>query len=564
MLRMELWRLSKIILSETYFQAQLTSAGGQKNRFLERYEKNIGSMHRMAFFNMLIVSFFLFSLTITPLLGLFEITSTTITAFNIQKRLLANSFNLALYYMISFIIVLMFGLLQLVELMTGNSFDMLVSLPLSRNDLRQLGIYVFVRMHYLQVIVLILALPIISFFLIKSIFLSLALLVSNLINITFYFYLIIIVADLLGNKVFNKARTSRVSTIIRIITILFYLVIIFNIYSAFETLSLFAQEVYDLQVSQSFGEIVNIIFSLIPFPLSGGYLATLTLIPNQIFPINILITSLIGFLLLIIGTFLIMKRGNKILQNLGLPSDSLSSSKKDIHDLIVDIKADKPIFALMKSTLTMASRNYSSLFALLAPLAFTLIGIFVSFSRFDDGSINFNPFMFILIYVGFLPILLRNGLFTSEENLGGILSSLPIKQRDLFRSKQFLMIIIASAPIPFIFAFQLFNGEDPLILSGLTVFFLNIIASTIFLLVYASFFGKVHKYTLYTVNTERMVLKNFSIFIILNLSVVGSLFLMNIVSNNILKNRFDPFLGTIVGTLLIMIFLEVFTRKMFA
>lgn len=564
--RLELWKLSKFVLDESYFQTQLTAAGGQKTRFLERFEKNIGSMKRVNFLNMVIVSFFLLSIAIIPLFGLLEFSRQTISENNVHQLLFANSINLASYYLMSFVVVLVFGLLQLVELLRGNVFEVLLPMPFSKQDLQRLGIFVFIRMHYLQLIVLIFALPLGAFILLSNVILSIALILGNALSIGFYFYFIILIADFMGKKVFNEAKTSKISTIIRVLTILFYMIVVFNIYSVFDTLSTLAEQLYNLeQFSGSSGEIINLFLSLIPFPLSGGYLVTLTIIPISLMPVSTVFTTLLGFTVLIGISLIVMRRGNKILQNLGTIDEEFEA-KDEIADrpIQVKIETNPPVIALMKNSLIMASRNYAGLFSLLAPLVFTILSVVVGISRFEGiegNDLRFDPFIFVLFYIGFLPLLLRNGLFVSEENLGGILSSLPLKQRDLFRSKQFLMSLITNSTVLLVFLYQFITQADLYLVSGISVIFLNIIVSTVFLLLYAFLFGKVHKkYSLYMINNERSVLKNVLLFVVPNIAIILSLMYTNFVS--ILLKVHSPF-GSILGFLSLILALEVISRMMF-
>ncbi len=564
--RLELWKLSKFVLDESYFQTQLNAAGGQKTRFLERFEKNIGSMKRVNFLNMVIVSFFLLSIAFIPLFGLLEFSRKTISENNVHQLLFANSINIASYYLMSFVVVLVFGLLQLVELLQGDVFEVLIPMPLSKQDLQRVGVFVFIRMHYLQLIVLIFALPLGVLILLRNFILFIALLLGNILSIGFYFYLIILIADFMGKRIFNEAKTSKISTVIRVFTILFYMIVIFNIYTVFEALSTLAEQLYNLeQFSGSSGEIINLILSLIPFPLSGGYLVTLTIIPLSLMPISTVLTTILGFILLIGFSFVVMRRGNNILQNLGM-ADEEFVDKIDISGppIFVKIVTNSPIIALMKNSLVMASRNYAGLFSLLAPLVFTILSVVVGISRFqgiEGNDIAFNPFIFVLFYIGILPLLLRNGLFVSEENLGGILSSLPLKQRDLFRSKQILMSLITNSTVVLIFCYQIVTQADLYIMSGISVIFLNIIVSIVFLLSYAFFFGKVHqKFTLYMINNERSVLKNILLFVIPNFAIILSLIYTNFVSS--LLNIISPF-SVIIGYLSLILALEVISRIMF-
>jgi len=289
------------------------------------------------------------------------------------------------------------------------------------------------------------------------------------------------------------------------------------------------------------------------------------MIPPSLIPILTVLTTILGFVVLLGITLVVMRRGNNILQNLGSISEEFIEKGDSADDPIyVKIEINHPVIALMKNSLLMASRNYAGLFSLLAPLVFTILSVVVGMSRFqgiEGNNIAFNPFVFVLFYIGFLPLLLRNGLFVSEENLGGILSSLPLKQCDLFRSKQLLMSLITNSAVLLVFFYQFIMKEDLFIVSGISVIFLNVIVSTVFLLLYALLFGKVHRrYSLYMINNDRSVLKNILLFIVPNLAIILSLIYTNFVS--ILLKIDSPF-GAIIGFLSLILALEIISRIMF-
>lgn len=566
MQNIELWQISGVILDETYFQTQLSAAGGQKARVLERYEKGQGSMKRLALLNMVIVSFLLLSLTMIPLSSLGSIRDVVVDSGNIFNVAFVLAFGVASYYVSSFIILLVFGLFQLIELVHGDNFAMLATLPLTRSELRRLGIFVFFRFYYLQFIVLLFAFPLASLVIgFSNIFFLI--LVSNLVNVVFMFYGIILVAHFVGGRIFKSDVTSRLRTITRIVFVLFYMLFIFNISALFSALPSFLSDLYGtpLFYDPLMGELVNIGLSLVIFPFSGGFLITVALF-SSIFANHgqmLMLSTVLGFSGLVLGTYILIRKGNRILQNLGRFELATGSSSED-ETTLIRIKSHPPVVGYMRISLTLATRNYTGLFALLSPIVFGILILVtgLSFSSFEEG---WNPFFMVMIYSGFLPLIMKNGIFTSEEGLGGLLSSLPITQREIFRARQILLSIILNSSIPVIWLFQRLANNPLFFLSGVEVIFINIIATTAFLYFHSLLFGRLNRqFTVFTVSTNRTVIKNILLVFFTNIVIWLSLFWAELVSSFLeIILTGVPLLGAILGYLSLLLLLEFLTRNMF-
>ncbi|MFW9779040.1 MAG: hypothetical protein ACFFE8_09330 [Candidatus Heimdallarchaeota archaeon] len=562
----ELWHVSGIILDETYFQAQLTAAGGQRARILERFEKGQGSMKRVALLNMIIVSFFLLSLTIIPLSALGTASKVMVDSENIYNVAFILSFGVASYYISCFIILLVFGLFQLIELVHGDNFALTATLPLTRSDLSRLGIFVYMRLYWGQFIVLLLAFPLASLMITDN-HLFPVILIVNSINVVFMFYTLVLVAHFVGGRIFRSEVTSKIRTITRILFVLFYMLIIFNISGLFAAIPSFLVDLYgtELFFDPVLGALVNIILSLMVFPFSGGFLITVTFFLSIFFnyELGIVFSTLIGFLGLVVATSLVTRKGNQVLQKLGRFDYSMGSHG-DREIASVQIKSNHPVVGYMRVSLVLATRNYAGLFALLSPIVFALLILATGFS-FSSFSRTLDPFSVILIYSGFLPLIMKNGIFATEESLGGLLSSLPISQREIFRARQILLSMILNTSIPVIWIFQSLAGASLFLSSGLSVIFVNIIATTGFLYCHSLLFGRMNKqFTVFTVSTTHTVLKNFLLVILTNGIILFGLLWGGFVSAVLERTIFAfSITGALLGYLSFLIFAEFLLRRMF-
>ena len=156
----------------------------------------------------------------------------------------------------------------------------------------------------------------------------------------------------------------------------------------------------------------------------------------------------------------------------------------------------------------MATREQGKLVIFILPILFPIIFAF-SFSQSESSSLTeFNPFIGLFFCIAIIPYLLNTGLSEAEEGLGGLLSVLPIKTRDIFRSKQYIMtgVLLFSSIIYIIIigvniAFQ--STE-----SMIKIFFLAIFEPTLYLLLFSILFGKINgKFTSFKVNTSNSTLK---------------------------------------------------------
>ena len=193
----------------------------------------------------------------------------------------------------------------------------------------------------------------------------------------------------------------------------------------------------------------------------------------------------------------------------------------------------------MIENLKTSFREFNSLLSLMFVFIIPLVSIVTNNSSISKGT--FNPFVFLYIYAIMIPFFLRNGFYTFEMNLGGILQSLPFKDRDFFRSRQYLMVAFACIPILIIAIIAvIWNIPINSILTSVIIgFFLNFVLITCYLLLFTVLFGKInYRYTLFAVNQENKVLKYILMVIImavlfgleLGTSLIFSYFLvMNII-----------------------------------
>jgi hypothetical protein len=504
---LELWDYSGILQKETFFQSQIKSVGMQKSKYMERYQKNMSGSKRSALFVSFFSSLFLLIYSALPIISLIHISSIEITITNVNDQLFSNSLVFSSYYLINFIYYFVIGFLAMIEFLQGKPYKLLRTLPLSQKDIQKVTIFTIIRMNGLQLLVIIFSVPIATYFLLKNSFLVGVILFINIINALFMFYLFIFISNFLGEKVFNNSKTSKLYTLIRISVSLIYLVSMFSVSYIVQFLPSFIQNSI---LSKYFGTQeslgVNIVLSVILFPFSSGYFISLSIIPTQFISSSIIISTFVGILAFIICTLILMRKGNRVLQSLIFESGSVkfTEKKKHIKSDQIRITVSRPQIAYIKRILIMATREQGKLVVFIIPILFPLI---MGFS-INRSSNLVDPFFSMFAYLIFIPLMLNNGLIEAEEGLGGLISSLPIKNLDIFRSKQFLMvgILLTSS-----FLFIIISGINLIAdypESAIKLIFLTIMLPTINLLLYSIFFGKINNYyTLFKINNSNSVVK---------------------------------------------------------
>lgn len=509
----ELWNLSGYIHKESFFQSQLKTGGVQKSKYMERYQRNYAGSKRSNLYVTLFTSLFLLIYAFLPVLALFNVTNSTVNSTNIYDQLFSNAFLIGTYFLFNFIYYFLIGFLPMMEFLQGKTFKYLRTLPLTSTDIQKVTIFTVIRMNGIQIAVIIFTVPVVILIMLKNLLLVSVILIANILNAMFIFYLFIVVSNFLSYKVFNAANAnSKLFTIIRISVSLFYIISMFGVSYLFEFIPNLTQISL---LTNSFGTghslEINILSSLIIFPVSSGYAILFVVIPTKLIPTSILIGTAVGMFLFIAIIFILLRKGNRILSNLAYEDSSMVSNKtsRNIDSDMIKIKVSGPKVAYIKRLFIMATREQGKLVIFILPILFPLI-FAISYKTTSSGSAEaLNPFFMLFFYFAIIPYFLNNGLSQAEEGLGGLLSILPIKNRDIFRAKQYITIflmLLSSSIYILIVGYQNVTNDPEIVIK---IVFLSIILPGVYLLVYSLLFGKVNNhYTSFKVNTSNSAIKN--------------------------------------------------------
>ena len=532
---------------------------------MERYQKNFGGSRRSALYTSILTSFILLIyalLPIGPLLGYMNI---TITSDNINNQLFSLSVIFGVVYLFNFVYYFLIGFLAMMEFLQGKTFKYLRTLPFSSKDIQKITIFTIIRMNGLQLLVIIFTTPLLVTALFKNYLLSGLMLILNFVNAMFMFYLFIVISNFLSKRVFNTEKSSKLYTIIRIVVNLFYIIAMFTISYAFSFLPLLTQGNYfSAYFAPSQQVTVNTISSLIFFPISSGYIISLALLPVNLIPLQIIYTAILGFIVFLLITFVLMRKGNRILRTLTYEeSGSAYKEEKSIIDPDkVKIKISTPKVAYIKRVFLLATREQSKFALFLLPIFIPIVTAF-SFRTTSTSTTQLfgDPFYGIFFYFTFIPIFLINAVIEAEEGLGGLISTLPFKNRDLFRAKQYIMTGLLLTSI-IIYALIIGPAKTMAYIDSLIkLIFLSINIPIVSLIAYSMLFGKINnRYTLYKINTSNTYPKYAIIIVaqIILLIIIAGVFNLIYTIYSISAISFTVFLT--IGNIILLLFLDLATR----
>jgi hypothetical protein len=579
--RTELWHLSKFVYGEVTYQAELARAGSQRSKILERYEANLKGARRVRLLTSLLLGSMPLFLAVLPLVTVLRISRFPVTPDTVSFALIAVCVSFSVYNIFILVSFLLMGMYDFVAFLRGEYLGFLRHLPLSSSDVQRLTILSFVRLNLIYLAVSFIALPCLVFLLTASLFAFFFAFVSNALCVVFTFFATIIFSSFLNRRIFSSTEHPLLGTIVRAGSIIIFMIAMGG---SFLPITIFSS-IMEGGAANLFPGWLNIPLSLIP-PLSGGYLIGLALLPSEIglsIPSLLVVTSIVGVLVQAGVTLIVLRKGTSCIRKAVYDPIGSSFSAPVAGDVAVVLRTTRPILALTRQSLRMVSRDISALMGFIMPVILPLIWSvsftvpYVSFSETEAPSPVF--FLLMLFFMlGFAPFLYNKALASLEEGLGGLLASLPLKDRDLVRSRQAVMIPAIQIPVLVLLVVTAgivyFTNND---LSALVLYIaplgshlvlLGIISVTSYLVLFGIFFGKINsRYTLHAVNLERSVEKYIALFGITFAILIGSIILVEAFSavlGTILGNQFLVHLAMVfIVNGVFIAFLEVFTRKIF-
>ncbi|KKK43728.1 MAG: CAAX amino terminal protease self- immunity [Candidatus Lokiarchaeum sp. GC14_75] len=563
--RFKFYRLAKYPTYEVLMEGQIASAGAHQARLIEKFKKNKNFIKHQFLTLKIVFSFLFVFLPLIPLVTYMEITDSfgLLTPNSIP---FISSLMFGIYFIMTFLYMLMFGMISTSSFMSGNSFLWLQTLPISKKNLKKIAFMTLFRNLDLPLIILIVSFPIFMLIGTQNFLIFLTSILVSFLNVLFNFCLLVLIGQKLSFLFSESKGKSKRVNIVRVLTMLGYFLIAFGS-GLILTFGLSSIDILLENFKTNEPPILfNIILSLIPFPFAPGYLLSLSSIPNQ-FPSVLLLSTLIGITFFIILIWrLYMVAIHALRRTISTETEIVEVKKKTVK---VEVKPKSSIRAYLRKDLISATRDIQSFMFLFFPIFYPLIMVFTLQGPIIGGVASVEGILILWsIIVGvylFIPPMLIIGFLNIEESGSSILASLPILSRDQAKAKIVLMSTIQGISLTLTsIILSLITGS----VLVLFLFLLTLPIAWIFLILMFEMkirlFGQMkNKYILEELHKENKILK----WLIIILSDIG-LYLVILVTGSILFFSFGIYItlfvlliiGIIGLTGLIFIFTRMFPK----
>ncbi|MFX1317032.1 MAG: hypothetical protein ACFE9T_14310, partial [Promethearchaeota archaeon] len=349
------------------------------------------------------------------------------------------------YFLLQFFNFFLMAVLNITRIMSGRIFDWYRTLPISREKLKRLITLTIIRSSDIPLIVITFALPILMFIGTLDPIIALVSFGVSVLNTIFCFCVVVLFGERLNRILDINESGSKKTNKIRLINMISYIIIVIGsillIQWSFSALESF----FDWFVRINYNSMVILILSMIPFPLSSGYLISSFIAPNYV-PLYIWYNILIGTgLFIIIVFFLYNKAIKEIKKRASLKFKT--RFKINVFDKELKIKFNAPVFAYIRKDLLITFRDLKTFLSVIMPIILSFIFVFTYNITTVRGQ---TPFDIELIYnwavLLAFHILISGMLVFSLLDIGdtdnSVLSSLPLLPRDQAKAKLYLISLI--------------------------------------------------------------------------------------------------------------------------
>jgi len=441
--------IAKRVCHEILIDGQIASSGAHQARLIEKFKKNTNYIKHQFLVLKFVFAFLFLFLPILPLITYFEIKD-NFGLYTSNSISLISSFMFGIYFVMTFLYMLMFGMVSTSSFMSGTSFKWLRTLPFSKRDIRKIGLMALFRNLDIPLIVLVAGFPIIMFIGTQNFMIFITSLFTSFLNVLFNFCLLVIIGEKLSFLFSESKGKSKRVNLVRILTMLGYFTVVFGSGILFSVGFSFIDTIFDSFITNEPPIILNIILSLIPFPFAPAYFVSLSTNPLQVSP-GLLVSTLVGFGLFILITWRLLRTAKRALRS--TISAEIKIEKIEKKDIIVEVKPTSPIKAYIRKDLISSTRDIQSFMFIFFPIFYPLIMIFSLQGPIISEVTTIESIMILWsIIIGvylFIPPMLIIGFLNIEESGSSTVASLPISPRDQAKAKIILMLSIQGISLIF-------------------------------------------------------------------------------------------------------------------
>lgn len=420
----ELWKISGVVYREICFQSVFSLRLGAS---LPRMDSDkIGKMARQTEMNMLVskilITFFVAVLAFMPL-GYWS--------YFVVGLKLSEEFAIvgcvSVFLASLFFLLVMLGLQVTTSLIATRSFEILGTLPITREDASKIALLSFLRIYDIPLIAALIVFPTMLSVVVCSIFGGFVSLFAVVLTEIFALALTIGLSKLFYSKIVGGGGSSKYRTVMRFFYMLIWILPSFGIYLvmnfATQILQAFA---YSLQMSGAYTFALALIY-----PFSLGFAVASATFPHKI--------SLALAAVSVISTFMYVALGYFGLNYMGSTIKRISSggviiaSKTFVRDLVIRPKS--AFSGIIIKDLRVASRSPSYASILMLPALQTVI---LLVSLLGLANINLTAVLIFLAGVSLISLTVAPMLFSAETLASAYMRSLPLKRRTVVAAKTFL------------------------------------------------------------------------------------------------------------------------------
>ena len=558
------YSLAKYPTYEILMEASLASSGAHQARLIEKFKKNKNYI-RNQFLGLKIVFTFLFAfLPLIPFGTYLQIADYLREGtFTLNAIIFVSSFLFAIYFGIMLLYMLLFGMVSTSSFMSGNAFKWLQTLPFSKKDLKKIGFMTLFRNLDLPLIVLTLAFPLFMLFGTLNVLIFLVTLLVSFVNVVFSFSLLVLVGEKLSFLFSESRGTSKKANVIRMVTMLGYFIIAFGtgfvLQWGFSAIDMF----FEIFETSEPSNIMIIFLSLIPLLLAPGYLITLSTIPNQV-PLALLLSTLVGFALFILITFLLFRKAQGALRST-ISTEIKTKKVVERKPIQVEVNPITPIKAFIRKDLVSSTRDIQSFMFIFFPIFYPLILVLTLQGPLIGEVTSIEGILIVwsiilLVYL-FIPPMLVAGFLNIEESGASTIASLPVVPREQVKAKIILMLSIQGLSLVLLSIVLTFLLNSFLIILLLLLTLPIAWTFVLFMLeMKITLFGKMkYKYIIEELNKEHKIAK----WILMLISVAALYFiflLVGILLISLFGTTIAIILLSIIGIIALSSLIYIFTK----
>ncbi len=535
----ELYKISKYSYNEAFLESTLQMAGSNQSQIMEKMNKNSKYIKNQRIAMKVIMSIYLGIMILVPIQSL-RLVSLSIGEVSLDLLLLASSGMIAAFFLMQMFYLLMFGLFTSTGFFTPESYKWLTTLPIENRSVSKIGLFTLFRSLNAQTIIMMLLFPIATFIMSLNIFITLIALVVSIINTGLALSILIIFGAKFTKVINSNVGNNRGSTLIRIGVIIGYLIGTLLATMGVQVVTpLMESMLASTDLSSAAIITLNQWLSLVPFTLSGGYLASMLFLGFTNFSTIQIGSAILGMIIQLLVVYWLGKKAIATFTQAISPDDSSKNDGKTITSTVEDVQISTlgQMSAFFKKDAQNITRDVQSLMFVLLPIILPTLVFFITSVPFLAGEEAMDTFGIYILTISYLfmgAFMLMLGIIDIDKTGASVSASLPIVIREQAKAKILWAVIIL--PIANLLPTLFYIGKPyflEILVTFLIIIPMGIIFAVFVLELKVLFFGKMkYKYVLDEVKIEHKVLKIILMVIIGLVITIGFLILTGVMMSD--------------------------------